>query len=161
MTTSSPVSHSTLLAALPADIVNWNNEDSDKILKNSAIKIRLRKLLGKENYAAFMESFETLTPIEKSGDFLFSSGCLIHACGHLESAIAIDLVTKTIHAAIYNEEKKIRYFNESKSKTPEAITTWASHLSDYRTELKTKSGKRKKPGKFRLFKRFNLSIKAG
>ena len=81
-------------------------------------------LLGKKNYASFLESFETLNPIEKNGDILFSSGCLIHACGHLESAIAVDLVNNTIHAAIYNEEKKTRYFNEKGSETPEPITDW-------------------------------------
>jgi hypothetical protein len=60
----------------------------------------------------------TVTPIEKDGNILFSSGCLIHACTHLESAIAIDLVKNTIHAAIYNEEKKTGYFNEKGGKTP-------------------------------------------
>ena len=116
-------------AALPAGIAGWQGEDSDKILENEVIKIRLKKLLGAKNYAAFMESFETLNPIEKTGDILFSSGCLIHACAHLESAVAIDLVNNTIHAAIYNDEKKTRYFNEKGSRTPKSITDWAMRLN--------------------------------
>ena len=115
--------------ALPDGIADWKGEDSGKILDNAVIKARLKKLLGKKNYASFLESFETLNPIEKNGDILFSSGCLIHACGHLESAIAVDLVNNTIHAAIYNEEKKTRYFNEKGSKTPESIINWANRLS--------------------------------
>jgi len=115
--------------ALPAGIADWKGEDSSNILDNAVIKARLKKLLGKKNYASFLESFETLNPIEKNGDILFSSGCLIHACGHLESAIAVDLVNNTIHAAIYNEEKKTRYFNEKGSKTPESIINWANRLS--------------------------------
>lgn len=117
-------------AVLPAGIADWQGGDSDKILKNPAIKIRMRKLLGKKNYAAFMESFEMLTPVEKSGDVLFSSGCLIHACGHLESAIAINVANNTIHAAIYRENEKTVYFNERNSKIPESIAIWASRLSD-------------------------------
>ena len=85
---------------LPADTANWVGKDSDVILENPVIKTRLKKLLGAKNYAAFMESFETLNPIEKTGGVLFTGGCLIHACTHLESAIAIDLVKNTIHAAI-------------------------------------------------------------
>lgn len=117
------------VAALPAGIATWSGEDSDKILDNAVIKIRLKKLLGKKNHASFLESFETLTPIEKTADILFSSGCLIHACQHLESAIAIDLVNNTIHAAIYREDKKIKYFNESGAKTPQAFTNWADRLN--------------------------------
>ena len=117
------------LPALPADIADWKGENSDKILDNPIIKTRLKKLLGKKNYASFLESFETLTPIEKTNDILFSSGCLLHACTHLESAIAIDLVNNTIHAAIYNEVKKTKYFNERGSKTPKSITNWADRLN--------------------------------
>ncbi len=117
------------IPALPVGIADWKGEDSDKILNDARIKIRLEKLLGKRNYASFMESFETLNPIEKNGGVIFSSGCLIHACTHLESAIAIDLVNNTIHAAIYNEEKKTRYFNEKGGKTPASITDWANRLS--------------------------------
>jgi len=119
----------TKVPALPAGIADWKGEDSSKILDNAVIKARLKRLLGKKNYASFLESFETLNPTEKSGEILFSSGCLIHACGHLESAIAVDLVNNTIHAAIYNEEKKTRYFNEKGSKTPESIINWANRLS--------------------------------
>lgn len=87
----------------------------------------MRKLLGKE-YASFMESFETLTPVTKEGRFLFSSGCLIHACTHLESAVAVDLVNRTIHAAIFRQGEKIRYFNEGGKPTPKVIRGWADNL---------------------------------
>jgi hypothetical protein len=114
--------------ALPADVVRWNGEDSDKILNNAVIKTRLKKLLGKKNYASFFESFETLTPIEKNGDILFSSGCLIHACTQLESAVAIDLVNKTVHAGIFRRNEKTKYFNEKGRKTPKALKIWADRL---------------------------------
>lgn len=116
------------VSALPVGIADWNGEDSDKILNDAAIKIRLRKLLGKKNYAAFSDSFETVNPIEKKDHILFSSGCLIHACGHLESAVAIDTVNNTIHAAIYNEQKKTAFFNEKGSRTPKVISDWAKRL---------------------------------
>jgi hypothetical protein len=124
------------LLSLPAGIAEWNGEDSDKILDNAVIKIRLKKLLGKRNYAAFLESFETLAPIEKKGDILFSRGCLIHACQHLESAIAIDLANQTIHAAIYREDKRTKYFNESGAKTPKAIINWAHRLDSHNNNKK-------------------------
>lgn len=115
--------------ALPANIAKWNGADSDKLLKNVTIKSRLKKLLGKKNYADFMESWETLNPIVKKGNFLFSSGCLIHACTHAESAIAIDLVNNSIHAAIYRDEEKPKYFNEKSRKTPQVIKNWANRLA--------------------------------
>ncbi len=118
------------IPALPADVASWNGENSDKILEDPIIKTRLKKLLGEKNYAAFLESFETLTPIEKTGDILFASGCLIHACQHLESAVAIDFSRNIIYAAIYRETEKTRYFRERGGKTPESITKWANRLSD-------------------------------
>ena len=118
--------------ALPAGIAEWNGEDSDKILNNAVIKIRLKKLLGKKNYASFLESFETLTPIEKNGAILFSSGCLIHACTHLESAIAIELLNKTIHVGIFRRNEKTKYFNENGRKTPRALKSWADRLEALR-----------------------------
>lgn len=116
------------VSALPAGIAGWNDEDSDKILRNAVIKARLKKLLGKKNYASFLESFETLTPIEKNGNILFSSGCLIHACTQLESAIAIDPVNKTIHAGIFRRNEKTKYFNENGRKTPRSLKNWANQL---------------------------------
>ena len=115
-------------AALPADIAKWKGKTSDKILDNADIKIRLKKLLGRKNYTSFLESFETLSPIEKNGDVLFSSGCLIHACGHLESAIAIDFSKNTIYVAIYRENEKTKHFKESGGRTPEFITNWVNRL---------------------------------
>ena len=84
--------------------------------------------MGKKNYEDFKESWETLNPIVKKGNILFSSGCLIHACGHAESAIAIDLVNKTIHVGIFREDEKTRYINENKRKTPQAMKTWGKRL---------------------------------
>src|SRR5947209_5742933 len=112
---------------LPSDIAAAAGQDSDSLLKNSVIKARLKKLLGKR-YDSFMESFETLTPVTKRGKFLFSTGCLIHACTHLESAIAIDLVNRTIHVAIFRQNEKTRYFNEDGRRTPEVIRDWANNL---------------------------------
>jgi hypothetical protein len=111
---------------LPANIAKW--EDSSEILNNPVIKSRLKKLLGAKSYADFTESWETVNPIVKKGNLLFSSGCLIHACGHIESAIAIDLGTQTIHAAIFRETEKTRFFNEKKRKTPAVIRNWANRL---------------------------------
>jgi len=114
---------------LPANIGRLNGADSDRLLNNSVIKMRLKKLLGRKSYAAFLESFETQMPIIKKGSYLFSSGCLIHACTHLESAIAVDLVNKTIHAAIYRQNEKTKYFNENGRKTPKTLKSWANRLS--------------------------------
>lgn len=113
---------------LPENIAIWTNQDSMKLLSNPTIQSRLKKLLGKKNYADFLESWETVNPIVKKGNFLFSSGCLIHACSHAESAIAIDLVNQTIHAGIFRDEAKTKYFNEKSRKTPKTIKTWANRL---------------------------------
>lgn len=113
--------------SLPANISKW--KDSQKLLTNSIIVSRLKKMMGKKNYDDFKESWETLNPIIKKGNFLFSSGCLIHACGHAESAIAIDLINKTIHVGIFREDEKTRYFNENKRKTPQTIRNWAKRMN--------------------------------
>ncbi len=115
---------------LPAGISGWSGEDSDRLLNDPIIKMRLKTLLGKKNYTSFMETFETITPIEKDGNVLFASGCLIHACTHLESAIAIDLKNNTVHAAIFRDEKPTRFFNERGRKTPGPILAWAKRLSE-------------------------------
>jgi hypothetical protein len=113
--------------ALPSDIAALAGQDSDSLLKNPAIQTRMKKLLGNK-YDSFMESFETLNPVTKKRSFLFSSGCLIHACGHLESAIAVDLVNRTIHAAIFRQDEKTRYFNEGGRAAPKIIRDWANNL---------------------------------
>jgi hypothetical protein len=115
---------------LPADIAKLEGEDSDKLLNHPTIKLRLKKLLGKKQYSHFMEGFETINPIEKKGNFLFTKGCLIHACGHVESAIAIDLVKQTIHVGIFRETEKIVFFNEQRRKTPSLLISWRSLLED-------------------------------
>lgn len=118
--------------ALPPGIATAANQDSDSLLKNPGIKARMKKLLGNK-YRSFIESFETLNPVERKGQFLFSSGCLIHACTHLESAIAINLTGNTIHAAIFRQDEKTRYFNEGGKATPEVIRDWANNLRQLNT----------------------------
>ncbi len=127
----------TKTSKLPTDISEWVGKDSDKILENEVIKVRLKKLLGETDYASFTEYFESSKPIEKDGNFLFSSGCMIHACTHLESAVAVDLESKTIHAAIYNEVAETKYFNEKDSKTPEPIIKWAKRLNELKKTSET------------------------
>jgi hypothetical protein len=115
--------------ALPSGIAAAEGHDSDSLLKNEAIQARMKKLL-RSKYDAFMESFETLNPVRKEGNFLFSSGCLVHACTHLESAIAVDLVNQTVHAAIFRQDEKTRYFNEAGTATPAVIKNWAGNLRE-------------------------------
>ncbi len=113
--------------ALPSGISAIAGQDSDSLLKNPLIKARLKRLLGNK-YGSFMESFETLNPVKREGNFLFSTGCLIHACTHLESAIAVDLANGTVHTAIFRQGEKTRYFNEGGKATPEVIRDWANNL---------------------------------
>jgi hypothetical protein len=113
--------------ALPSDIYAMAGQDSDSLLKNPVIKARMKKLLGNK-YGSFMESFETLNPVKREGRFLFSAGCLIHACTHLESAIAVNLADNTIHAAVFRQDEKTRYFNEGGKATPGVIRDWANNL---------------------------------
>jgi len=113
--------------ALPSGIAAAAGQDSDSLLKNPAIQTRIKRLLG-NLYDSFMESFETLSPVTREGDFLFSSGCLIHACAHLESAIAVDLTNNTIHAAVFRQTERTRYFNEGGRATPKAVRDWANNL---------------------------------
>jgi hypothetical protein len=119
--------------ALPSGIAAMAGQDSDRLLKNPLIKARVKKLLGKQ-YASFIESFETLNPVTSEGHFLFSSGCLIHACTHLESAIAVNLTNNTIHVAVFRQDEKTRYFNEGGKATPEVIRDWANNLRQINTE---------------------------
>ena len=115
--------------ALPANLAKIKDADSGELLNDPAIKTRLKMLLGKKSYANFLESWETLNPIVKKGNFLFSSGCLIHACGHIESAIAIDLVKKTIHAGIFQQGLKSKLYNEDNQATPKVLMDWFKNLS--------------------------------
>lgn len=114
---------------LPADIRRMTDADSQELLNNPAITARLENLLGAKNYEAFLESFETVSPVEKKGAFLFASGCIIHGCTNAESAIAVDLTNNTIHAAIYNRTQPTKFFNENRRKTPKIIRDWANHLT--------------------------------
>ncbi|MDT5122193.1 MAG: hypothetical protein QOC96_1675 [Acidobacteriota bacterium] len=127
--------------ALPSNIAATAGQDSDSLLKNPALQTRMKKLLGKK-YGSFMESFETLNPVTREGHFLFSSGCLIHACTHLESAIAVNLTTNTIHAAIFRQNEKTRYFNEGGKATPGVIRAWANHLSQINNPTNSSQSKR-------------------
>jgi hypothetical protein len=113
----------------PAEISKITAADSQELLENPAIKMRLKKLLGTKNYEAFTSSFETVSPVEKKGAFLFSSGCIIHGCSNAESAIAVDLTNNTIHAAIYDRTKPTKFFNENRRKTPKVIRGWANRLA--------------------------------
>lgn len=113
---------------LPADIRRMTGADSQELLENPAIKTRLKRLLGAKNYEAFTASFETVSPIGKKGALLFSSGCIIHGCSNAESAIAVDLMNNTIHAAIYDRTKPTKFFNENGRKTPKVIRDWANRL---------------------------------
>lgn len=125
---------------LPSDIAAMAGQDSDSLLKNPVIKARMKKLLGKK-YDSFMESFETLNPVTREGHYLFSSGCLIHACTHLESAIAVDLVSRTVHAAIFRQDEKTIYFNEGGKATPEVIRGWANNLRRINTGTNSSESK--------------------
>lgn len=127
--------------ALPSDISAMAGQDSDSLLKNPLIKARMKKLLGNK-YDSFMESFETLNPVVRKGHYLFSSGCLIHACTHLESAIAVDLVNRTIHAAIFRQDEKTRYFNEGGKATPEVIRGWANNLRQLNSRTNSSESRR-------------------
>jgi hypothetical protein len=128
-------------SALPSDIAAVAGQDSDNLLKNPVIKARMKKLLGNE-YDSFMESFETLNPVTREGNYLFWMGCLIHACTHLESAIAVNLTNNTIHAAIFRQDEKTRYFNEGGKATPEVIKDWANHLRQINTATNSSESKR-------------------
>src|SRR5215213_2983028 len=142
--TASGQSAGTGRPALPSDIYAAAGQDSDSLLKNPAINTRMKKLLGNK-YGSFMESFETLTPVTKEGDFLFSSGCLIHACTHLESAVAVDLVNRTVHAAIFRRGEKTRYFDEGGRATPVVVRGWANHLRRINEPTPDDAGARSEP----------------
>jgi hypothetical protein len=127
--------------ALPSDIYAIAGQDSDSLFKNPVIKARMKKLLGNK-YDSFMESFETLNPIMREGRYLFSSGCLIHACTRLESAIAVDLVNDAIHAAIFRQDEKTRYFNEGGKVTPRVIRRWANNLRSLNARTNSSESRR-------------------
>jgi hypothetical protein len=127
--------------ALPSDITIAAGQDSDNLLKNPVIKARMIKLLG-DKYEAFMESFETLNPVMREGQYLFTTGCLLHACTHLESAIAVDLTHNTIHTAIFRQDEKTRYFNEGGKTTPNVIREWAHNLRQLNTGTNSSQSRR-------------------
>lgn len=144
--TASGQTAKTRRVALPPDIAAAVGQDSDSLLESPSIKARIKTLLGNK-YESFLESFETLNPVTKEGNYLFSSGCLIHACTHLESAVALDLVDETVHAAIFRQGEKIRYFNEGGRATPRVIRDWANHLREINVGT---SDSRSKPGASRF-----------
>jgi hypothetical protein len=131
----------TARTALPSDIFAMVGQYSDSLLKNPLIEARLKRLMVNK-YGSFIESFETLNPVAREGDFLFSSGCLIHACTHLESAIAVNLTDNTIHAAIFRQNEKTRYFNEGGEVTPKIIRDWANNLRQLNTGANNSESRR-------------------
>ena len=126
------------LPALPANLSSMAGRDSASLLNHPAIQTRMKHLLA-DMYGSFMESFETLNPVTREGNYLFSSGCLIHACTHLESAIAVDVVNRTIHAAIFRQGEQTRYFNEGGKATPGVIRGWANNLRQLNTGTSSES----------------------
>jgi len=53
----------------------------------------------------------------------------LHAVG---TAVAIDLVNKTLHAGIFRWNEKTKYFNENGRKTLKALKSWADGLKALR-----------------------------
>ena len=108
---------------LPINLSKYIDEYPAALMKVPAVKARLRALLGKR-YPDFVISIDVQSPMKKVGDFLFTNGCMPHACTINEAAFAIDLVNKRIHAVIYDSDRPAVYFNEDKKPTPQVLLDW-------------------------------------
>ncbi|MBX7171182.1 MAG: hypothetical protein K1X72_09500 [Pyrinomonadaceae bacterium] len=109
--------------ALPGNLTKYVNEYPDKLMKVTAVKTRLKTLLGKK-YSIFDLSIAVQEPMTQVGDFILASGCMAHACTINEAAFAIDLTNKRIHAVIYEINKPAKYFNEDNAATPQVLLNW-------------------------------------
>jgi len=114
--------------ALPANLDKYVGKYPDGFLNLPAVKTRLRKLLG-SRYSAFVTSFAVQMPFQKVGGFLFTTGCQAHSCSLSESAIAVDIASKTIHVGIYRQSTKGKFYNEGGTATPRPIADWADELA--------------------------------
>lgn len=114
--------------ALPANLDKYVGKYPDGFLNLPAVKTRLRKLLG-TRYSAFVTSFAVQMPFQKVGGFLFTTGCQAHSCSLSESAIAVDIASKTIHVGIYRQSTKGKFYNEGGTATPRPIADWADELA--------------------------------
>ncbi len=117
--------------ALPANLGKYVDKYPGAFLKLPAVKTRLRKLLG-ARYTAFMASFAVEMPFKNVSGFLFTTGCEAHSCTMSESAIAVDMATKTIHVGIYRLTTKAKFYNEAATATPQPISEWGAELAAQR-----------------------------
>lgn len=128
--TISAQTNKTSRPALPNNLAKYVDEYPDKLMKVAAVKTRLKTLLGK-NYSKFDSYITVQSPMNQVGDFLFASGCLPHSCTISEAAFAIDMKNKRIHAVIYNQNLKPKFFNEDKAETPQVLLDW---LKEFETK---------------------------
>lgn len=114
---------------LPNNLASFENKYPMDLLKNAAVKKRLRVLLGK-SYDGFMEAIDVQEPMEKNGDLLIGKGCAKGLCRIYEAIIVVDLSTKTIHCGIVATALKPKYrkYSESPQNFPAVITDWANDL---------------------------------
>jgi hypothetical protein len=108
---------------LPSNLTKYVDEYPVELMKVRAMKTRLRALLGKK-YSTFDEYLTVQSPMTQVGDFLLASGYLPHSCTISESAFAIDLKNKRIHAVIYDKDEKPKFYNEDKAETPDVLLNW-------------------------------------
>lgn len=113
--------------ALPTNMAKYIDEYPVKLMKVPSVKARLKTLLGKK-YSTFDLYIAVQAPTKQVGDFLIASGCLPHACTISQSAFAIDLKNKRIHAVIYEKDKLPKYYNEDKAATPQVLIDWVNEL---------------------------------
>jgi hypothetical protein len=113
--------------SLPNNLTKYVGKYPDDLMKVASVKNRLKTLLGK-NYSKFYSYINVQSPMSKSGDFIFGSGCLPHSCTISEAAFAIDVKNKRVHAVIYSQNVKPKYFNEDNSETPQVILDWVKDL---------------------------------
>jgi hypothetical protein len=93
-----------------------------KLLDNSALTQRLKKLLGNSRYYFLKETWAVETPMEFTNNLFVASGCQAHNCGSTNFIIVFDFSNNVMYAGI-REEGIVKTYSEDGSNSPK-VNEW-------------------------------------
>lgn len=108
---------------------------NDKILVNPIVRKELIALMGASRYKLLDHYMLVQSGVDMISGDIVASGCAPHECGDKSAVVVVQLETKQIHAAIFQNETVTVY---SKQKTfeylPNGLTDWVTLLKHNQLE---------------------------
>ena len=93
-----------------------------KLLDNSALMQRLKKLLGNSRYNFLKETWAVEIPMEFANNIFVASGCQAHNCSSTNFIIVFDFSNNVMYAGI-REEDRVKTYSEDGSNSPR-VSGW-------------------------------------